>query len=213
MFIRGSKLNISLVFITQSFFKVRKDIRLNTIHFLISKIPNKRELQQIAINHSSDISTKDFEHIYKNCTAEPYSFLVNETTLPSNDPLRFRKNLFNICNKKFLSEIRERELISKNISKYIASLDYFDKSLNVLSILSGSISIASFATLIGATAGIIGASYSSAFSITSGFVKKFLKTIRNKKKKHNKIVMLARSKLNSIESKIPKALMDNEVSH
>ena len=105
--------------------------------------------------------------------------------------------------------MRERELISKNLSKYIVSLDYFDKSLNVLFILSGSISIASFATVIGATAEIIGANSSFTFSITSGFVKKFLKTIRNKKKKHNKIVMLARSKLNSIENKISKALMDN----
>ena len=99
LFIRGRKLNISLVFITQSYFKVPKDVRLNTTHFLISKIPNKRELQQIAINHSSDISTKDFTNIYRECTAEPYSFLVNDTTLASNNPLRFRKNLFNIYNK------------------------------------------------------------------------------------------------------------------
>ena len=63
------------------------------------KIPNKRELHQIAINHSSDIDFKDFSSIYKKCTAEPYSFLVNDTTLPSNNPLRFRKNLFNIYNK------------------------------------------------------------------------------------------------------------------
>ena len=99
LFIRGRKLNISLVFITQSYFKVPKDVRLNTSHFFIAKIPNKRELQQIAINHSSDISTKDFANIYKKCTSEPYSFLVNDTTLPSNNPLRFRKNLFNIYNK------------------------------------------------------------------------------------------------------------------
>ena len=112
-----------------------------------------------------------------------------------------------------MAEIREREPISKNISKYIAPLDYSDKSLNVLSMLSGSISITSFASVIGVPAGIIGASCSFTFSITSGFVKRFLKTIRNKKKKHNKIVMLARSKLNSIESKISKALMDNEISH
>ena len=64
LFIRGRKLNISLVFITQSYFKVPKDVRLNTSHFFIAKIPNKRELQQIAINHSSDISTKDFTNIY-----------------------------------------------------------------------------------------------------------------------------------------------------
>ena len=96
LFIRGRKLNISLVFITQSYFKVPKDVRLNTTHFFIMKIPNKRELQQIAINHSSDINTKDFINIYKKCTDKPYSFLVNDTTLSSDDTLRFRKNLYNI---------------------------------------------------------------------------------------------------------------------
>ena len=99
LFIRGRKLNISLVFITQSYFKVPKDVRLNTSHFFIAKIPNKRELQQIAINHSSDINTKDFANIYRKCTVEPYSFLVNDATLPSNNHLRFRKHLFNIYNK------------------------------------------------------------------------------------------------------------------
>ena len=93
LFIRGRKLNISIVFITQSYFKVRKDVRLNSTHFFITRIPNKRELQQIALNHSFDIDFKDFIKIYKKCTAEPYSFLVNDTTLPSDDPLRFRKNL------------------------------------------------------------------------------------------------------------------------
>ena len=132
--------------------------------------------------------------------------------IPSNEQ-QFRLNKINEIKDYFLAEIRERKLIIKNISKCIASLDYFDKSLNVLSILSGSISIASFASVIGAPAGIIGASCGLTFSITSGFVKKFLKTIRNKKKKHSKIVMLARIKLNSIESKISKALMDNEISH
>ena len=96
LFVRGRKLNISLVFITQSYFKVPKDVRLNTSHFLIAKIRNKTELQQIAINHSSDINTKDFANIYRKCTAEPYSFLVNDTTLPLNNPLRLRKSLFNI---------------------------------------------------------------------------------------------------------------------
>ena len=93
LFIRGRKLNISIVFITQSYFKVPKDVRLNSTHFFIRKIPNKRELQQIALNHSSYTDFKDFMKIYKKCTAEPYSFLVNNTTLPSDDPLRFRKNL------------------------------------------------------------------------------------------------------------------------
>ena len=108
---------------------------------------------------------------------------------------QLRRNKINEIKDCFLAEIRERELISKNISKYIASLDYFDKSLNILSILSGSISIASFESVIGAPAGIIGASCCLTFLITSGFVKTFLKRIRNKKKKNNKIVILARSKL------------------
>ena len=103
--------------------------------------------------------------------------------------------------------------MSKRLSKYITSFDYFDKSLIVLSVTTGSISIASFATVIGAPVGMMSASCSLAFSITTGFVKKFLKTTRNKKKKHNKIVMLARSKLNSIESKISEALINNEISH
>ena len=64
--IRGRKLNISLVFITQLYFKVLKDVRLNSTHFFIMKIPNKRELIQIALNHSSDIDFKDFIKIYKN---------------------------------------------------------------------------------------------------------------------------------------------------
>ena len=96
LFIKGRKLNISLVFITQSYFKVPKDVRLNTSHFFIAKIPNKRELQQIAINHSSDISTKDFANIYRKYTGEPYSFLVIDTMLSSSNPLRFKKDLFNI---------------------------------------------------------------------------------------------------------------------
>ena len=93
LFIGGRKLNISIVFITQSYFKVPKDVRLNSTHFFIMKILNKRELQQIALNHSFDNDFKDFMNIYKKCTKEPYSFLINDTTLPSDNPLRFRKNL------------------------------------------------------------------------------------------------------------------------
>ena len=137
---------------------------------------------------------------------------ANLATNISNEQ-QFRLNKISEIKYYFLVENRKKEIIRENISKYIASLDYFDKSLNALSILSGSISIASFANLIGVPAGVIGASYGFTFSITSGFVKRFLKTIRNKKKKHNKIVILARSKLNNIENKISKALTDNEISH
>ena len=93
LFIRGRKRTISIAFVTQSYFKVPKDVRLNSTHFFIMKIPNKRELQQIALDHSSDIDFKDFMKIYKKYTKEPYSFLVNDATLPSDNPLRFRKKL------------------------------------------------------------------------------------------------------------------------
>ena len=96
LFIRGRKLNISLIFITQSYVKVTKDVTLNTTHFFIMKIPNKSELQQVPQKLSSDISTKDFMKIYKKCTTEPYSFLVNDITLASDNLLSFRKNIFNI---------------------------------------------------------------------------------------------------------------------
>ena len=103
--------------------------------------------------------------------------------------------------------------MSKRLCKYVASFDYFNKSLIVLSIATVSISITLFATFIGAPVGMMSASCSLAFSIAKGIVKKLLKTTRNKNKKHKKIVMLARSKLNSIESKISEALINNEISH
>ena len=78
LLIRGRKLDTSIVFITQSYIKVPKDVRLNSAHFFIMKIPNKKELQQTALDHSSDIDFKDFMKIFKNYTAEPYFFLVND---------------------------------------------------------------------------------------------------------------------------------------
>ena len=89
LFIKGRKLNISIVFITQWYFKVPKEVRLNTKHLFIMKISNKKELQQIALNHLSDadVDFKGFMNTYEKCTAEPYSFLVNDTTLPSDNLL------------------------------------------------------------------------------------------------------------------------------
>ena len=94
LFIRCKKLNISLVFITQSYFSVPKDVRLNSTYYLIMKINNRKELKDIAINHSADIDYKDFKKIYRECTREPFNFLTIHTTLPASDPLRFTKNLF-----------------------------------------------------------------------------------------------------------------------
>ena len=135
---------------------------------------------------------------------------LNEISL--SDQQHFRLNKINEIKDDFVAEIKERELMSKRLSKYIAFCDYFDKSLIVLSATGGSISIASFETVIGTPVGIASASLSLTFSLSTGIVKKLLKTIGNKKKKHNKI-MLARSKLNSIESKVSEALINSEISH
>ena len=96
---------------------------------------------------------------------------------------QFRLNKINEIQNYFVAEIKERELMSKRLSKYIASFDYFDKSLIVLSVTTGTISIASFATVIGAPVAMVSASFSLAFSISTGIVKKLLKTTRNNDKK------------------------------
>ena len=93
LFIRGRKLNISLVFITQYYFALPKSIRLNSTHYIVMKIQNKTELQQVAFNHSSDVDFQDFMNLYKICTGKPYSFLVIDTALASDNSSRFRKNL------------------------------------------------------------------------------------------------------------------------
>ena len=94
LFIRCRKLNISLVFITQPYFSVPKHARLNSTHYLIMKINNRKELENIAITHSVDTDYKSFMKIYNWCTKDPYSFLTTDTKLPTSDTSRFRKNLF-----------------------------------------------------------------------------------------------------------------------
>ena len=93
LFIRGRQVNISLAFMRQYYFAVPKSIRLNLTHYFVMNIPNKKELQQIAFNHSSDIDFQDFMNLYKKCTAKPCYFLVIDTTLASDNSSRFRKNL------------------------------------------------------------------------------------------------------------------------
>ena len=92
LFIRCRKLNISIVFITQSYFRTPKDARLNSTHYVIMKIQSRKELQNIAQENSGDIDFKDFLKIYKDYTSEPYSCLIIDTTVPSGNPMRFRKN-------------------------------------------------------------------------------------------------------------------------
>ena len=82
------------MFITQSYFSIPKDVRLNSTQYLIMKINNRKELQNFAINHSADIHYNNFVRIYRECTRKLYSFLTIDTTLPASDPLRFEKICF-----------------------------------------------------------------------------------------------------------------------
>ena len=110
-------------------------------------------------------------------------------------------------------EISQRKLCSKNLSKYVTAFDYIDKVLIALSATSGGVSIILFTSAVGAPVGIASAIFTLIFSLTIGIVKKLLSITRNKKKKHDKIIMLAKSKLNSIETLVSQALVDMEISH
>ena len=112
----------------------------------------------------------------------------------------------------FYQEINQRKSCSKELNKYVTAFDYIDKILVVLSATSSGVSIISFTSIVGVPVGIASASLTLIFSLTTGIVKKLLNITRNKKKKHDKILMLAKSKLNSIET-ISQALIDMEISH
>ena len=113
----------------------------------------------------------------------------------------------------FNQAVNQRKSCSKKLSKYVAAFDYIDKILIVLSATTGGVSIISFTSIIGAPVGIASASFTLIFSLTTGIIKKLLSITRNKKKKHDKVLMLAKSKLNSIETLVSQALIDMEISH
>ena len=113
----------------------------------------------------------------------------------------------------FYQGINQGKSYCKKLDKYITVFDYIDKLLIALCATSGGVSIISFTTIVGATVGILSASYTLIFSIAKGLIKILLKIARNKKKKHNNILMLAKSKLNSVETLISQALSDMETSH
>ena len=113
----------------------------------------------------------------------------------------------------FYQEINQRKSCSKKLSKYVAVFDYIDQALIVLSATSGGVSIILFTSIVGAPVGIASASLTLFFSLTTGIVKKLLNITRNKKKKHDKILMLAKSKLSSIKALISQELIDMEISH
>ena len=126
---------------------------------------------------------------------------------------KFRLDEINNIKEYFNAEIKERKDIIKKISKYIAAFDYADKVFITLSASFGTLSIASYATVVGIPAGIAGASLTLIFTITTGVVKPFFNITRKKKKKHNKIIALARNKLNITENLISQALIDFETTH
>ena len=113
----------------------------------------------------------------------------------------------------FHQEINQRKSYSKKLNKYVTAFDCIDKVLIVLSETSGGVSIISFTSIIGVPAGIASASFTLIFSLTTGTAKTILNITRKKKKKHDKILLLARSKLNSVETLISQALIDMEISH
>ena len=113
----------------------------------------------------------------------------------------------------FIKKINQRKSCSKKLSKYVAAFDYIDKVLIVLGATSGGASIVSFTSVVGVPVGIVRASFTLIFSLTIGIIKKLLSTTRNENKKHDKILMLPKSKLSGIETLISQALIDMEISH
>ena len=126
---------------------------------------------------------------------------------------KFRLDEISKIENYFIEEINQRKSCSKKLSKYVAVFDYIDQALIVLSATSSGVSIISFTSIIGAPVGIASASFTLIFSLTTGIIKKLLSITRNKKKKHDKILMLAKSKLDSIETLVFQALIDMELSH
>ena len=135
--------------------------------------------------------------------------LIDTTNLTEQTKIRLNK--ITEIENYFHQEINQRKSCSKKLNKYVTTFDYIDKILIVLSATSSGVSIISFTSIIGAPVGIASASFTLIFSLTTGIVKKLLSITRNKKKKHDKILMLAKSKLNSIETLIAQALID--ISH
>ena len=135
------------------------------------------------------------------------------TELSAKHVTKFRLDEINKIKDYLNSKIKERKDIIKNISKYIVAFHYADKVFITLSASFGTLSIASYATVVGIPAGIAGASLTLIFTVTTGLVKTLLNITRKKKKKHNKIIVLARNKLNIIENLISQALIDFEITH
>ena len=136
---------------------------------------------------------------------------IDKTNLTNQT--KFWLDEINKIENYFIEEINQRKSCSKKLSKYVAVFDYIGIFLIVLIATSGGVSIISFTSIVGAPVGIASASFKLMFSLTTGIVKKLLSTTRKRKKKHDQILMLTKSKLSSIETLISQALIDMEVSH
>ena len=136
---------------------------------------------------------------------------INKINL--SEQTKFRLDEISKIENYFIEEINQRKSCSQKLNKYITTFDYIDKILVVLSATSGGVSIISFLSVIGASAGIASASLTLIFSLTTGIVKKSMNVTRNKKKKHDKILMMAKSKLSGIETLVSQAMIDTDISH
>ena len=136
---------------------------------------------------------------------------IDKTNL--TDQRKYRLNEISKIENYFNSEINQRKNASKKLSKYVSAFDYINKVLIVLSTTSGGVCIISYVSVVGAPIGIAGASFTLIFSLTTGIIKKLLGITRSKKKKHDKLLMLAKSKLNSIETLVSQGLIDMQISH
>ena len=130
-----------------------------------------------------------------------------------SEQTKFRLDEISKIENYFIEEINQRKSCSQKLNKYVTTFDYIDKILIVLSATTGGVSIISFTTIVGAPVGIASASFTLIFSLSTGIIKKLLNITRKKKKKHDKILMLAKSKLNSIDTLISQALIDMDISH
>ena len=126
---------------------------------------------------------------------------------------KYRLDEINKIRDYFNNEIKERKYIIKKLNKYLVSFDYLDKIFITLSASFGTLSIASYASVVGLPAGITGASLTLVFTIGTGISKSLLKLTKKRKKKHNKIIVLAKNKLNTIDTLLSSALNDSEISH
>ena len=142
---------------------------------------------------------------------ESNSSKIDKTNLTEQTKIRLNK--ITEIENYFHEEISQRKSCSKKLSRYVTAFDYIDKVLIVLSATTGGVSICSFTSIVGAPVGIASESFTLIFYLTTRIVKKLIVITKNKKKKHNKILMLDKSKLNSIETLISQALIDIEISH